>query len=369
MGACNCTERIPEPETKLDLPVHVQGSKHQEQSKQEEPPNPVFIQRPLFVEPDVLYVQHAFQSYIERKRLEQKQGEMINFSDSDDIHADHSTETAVEDIIARLSEPAKATYRRISPLALHRQVNNVITLSPRLLTESGDVYIGQWAVRNDGIPSRKGKGKLATPAGALLEGYWKGGKLHLIGRIIYPNGDYYEGPFVEGVRSGKGRFETYERKTVYIGDWQDDARQGYGIETFDDGSRYEGQFTADAKTGKGKFSWKDGSTYDGEFVEGRLEGFGEYSWYDGRHYAGHWLAGKMNGKGFFTYKDGKSYDGEYLNDKKHGYGVYKWEGQMYEGEWFQGKMHGFGYLTSSKGRKRYEFRDGNKVREAPEQLN
>ena len=364
MGSCNCADRVPEQETKLDLPGH--SKPKAVESQQEDPSSVIIVDRPLFAENDVLYVQHAFKSYLERKRLEHMQDQMIDFEDSAEINPDLSTETAIVDIYSRLSEPAKATFRRISPLLLHRQVKNVVTLGPRLLTETGDVYMGQWAVREDGKPCRKGKGKLVTPAGALLEGYWKNGKLHLSGRIIYPNGDCYEGPFVEGVRSGKGRFETFERKAVYIGDWDEDVRQGYGIEQFEDGSRYEGAFSADSKTGKGKFSWKDGSAYDGDFIEGRLEGFGTYAWYDGRKYSGLWKSGKMNGKGSFTYKDGKSYDGEYLNDKKHGFGVYKWEGQMYEGEWYQGKMHGFGYLTNTKGRKRYEFRDGNKVREAPE---
>lgn len=303
---------------------------------------------------------------MERMRLERLKGEMIDFPDSPNIAPDHSTEIACWDIISLLSEPAQATYRRLFPLVLQRQVRDLAILGPRKLTASGDVYIGQWEVRRDGRPCRKGKGKSVTSAGALLEGYWKDGKLHLLGRIIYPNGDYYEGSFADGIRSGKGRFETYEAKIVFTGDWENDMRQGYGLEIFEDGSRYEGAFQADSKTGKGTFQWKDGSSYTGEFVEGRLEGFGIYVWFDGRRYEGCWRNGKMHGKGKFTYRDGVCYEGEYLDDKKHGYGVYVWEGRKYEGEWFQGKMHGFGYLTTGAGRKRFEFCDGNKVKAIPE---
>lgn len=367
MGSCNCNDRSAEPETRLDLPVN-----HQ-------PVSQAAAQSSLYEEPavevaadlgsdqiKVRELQMAWKGYLDRKRLSHRMTDMLDFPDPPSVPQDSSTETEVTDIIPRLTDPAKATYSRISRLLLDKNVKDVVMLGPRVLTDSGDIYIGQWATRKDGVPSRKGKGKLVTTSGALLEGYWNAGKLHLMGRIIYPNGDFYEGEFFEGIRRGKGRFETYERRSVYIGDWDNDVRQGYGIETFEDGSRYEGTFTADTKTGKGKFTWKDGSAYDGDFVEGRLEGSGVYSWQDGRLYIGEWKGGKMNGNGKFTYKDGKSYEGQYLNDKKHGYGVYKWEGKTYEGEWFQGKMHGFGYMTTSQGRKRYEFRDGNKVREAPE---
>ena len=368
MGACNCGERSTEPEQVVDVMEKVPGSQTlaaveeaQIEDLQSQNDN-----EPLYSKNEVETIQNSIRSYIDRKRIQRLADDMLLIPDDPDAHADPSVDYFIGNFLDLLSEPARSTFSRVSRLVLDKQVKNTVSLGTKRLVETGDIYIGQWAVRTDGLPVRQGKGKLITTQGALFEGYWRSGHLHHLGRIIYHNGDYFEGRFEKGMRVGQGRFETFERKTVYIGAWENDVRHGYGIETFDDGARYEGQFTEDRKTGKGRFLWKDGSSYDGDFIDGKLEGHGTYRWYDKREYTGSWKDGKMNGFGKFTYKDGKTYEGEYVNDKKQGYGVYKWEGQEYAGDWLNGKMHGFGYLTSSKGKKRYQFDNGNKIREAPE---
>jgi hypothetical protein len=274
----------------------------------------------------------------------------------------------VEDVAGLLTAEAKATLERLPKLTLERDVKNVVNGGTKRLTKTNSIYIGQWAIRADGLPARKGKGKLFTSDKGLFEGYWKDGKLHLQGRIIYPNGDYYEGQFENGLRSGAGKFETFNQNSWYNGTWKEDAKHGSGYERFEDGSRYEGDFVNDQKTGKGKFVWADGSSYTGDFLDGQLTGHGDYRWKDGRMYLGEWKDGKMNGRGKFTYADGvKVYEGQYVNDKKEGMGVYKWEDGLYDGPWLKGKMNGIGYLTNSKGvKKRVEFNNGTKVKEIPE---
>jgi hypothetical protein len=40
--------------------------------------------------------------------------------------------------------------------------------------------------------------------GSIYEGYWIDDKYHIRGRMIYPNGDYYEGGYNYGVYHGVG---------------------------------------------------------------------------------------------------------------------------------------------------------------------
>ena len=42
----------------------------------------------------------------------------------------------------------------------------------------------------------------------------------------------------------------YENGSVYDGEFENDARQGWGLQKFSDGSRYEGTWHADAITGQ-----------------------------------------------------------------------------------------------------------------------
>ena len=70
----------------------------------------------------------------------------------------------------------------------------------------------------------------------------------------YPEGRY-EGEIVNGKREGKGKFyynndEDYMGK-VYDGEWKNDMREGRGIETWPDGERFEGYFINDLRNGKG----------------------------------------------------------------------------------------------------------------------
>ena len=75
--------------------------------------------------------------------------------------------------------------------------------------------------------------------------------------IVYENGEYYKGDFINGMFHGKG---------VYV--WAN-------------GERYEGDFFFNRRTGKGVYFWPSGERYEGEFADGKLEGWGIYTWPDG----------------------------------------------------------------------------------------
>lgn len=83
-----------------------------------------------------------------------------------------------------------------------------------MVTKTGETYLGEWEA-----DQRKGKG-----------------------RLILPNGDYYEGDFLDNKANGKGIFNSEETGITYEGEFKDDRQEGKGKETHPNGAFYEGQF-------------------------------------------------------------------------------------------------------------------------------
>ena len=113
------------------------------------------------------------------------------------------------------------------------------------------------------------------------------------------DGSVYEGPLVDGKRTGKGTL-TWPSGDIYEGDWRDDKRNGKGTMTLTNGNIYEGDFVDDKLHGKGKYTWgKDslwaGDVYEGDFVDGKFNGIGTYTYADGRVESGRWKDGKFLG--------------------------------------------------------------------------
>lgn len=63
---------------------------------------------------------------------------------------------------------------------------------------------------------------------------------HGIGVQVWPDGAKYEGMWVKGKASGKGKM-THNDGDTYYGEWKDDNAHGYGVYIhFKTGSKYEG---------------------------------------------------------------------------------------------------------------------------------
>lgn len=95
-----------------------------------------------------------------------------------------------------------------------------------------------------------------TYSGALVEGVREGE-----GSLQWANGDVYEGQFKNGLRHGKGRYDSLpirmlcliynpnrlfhrfveKNGRVYNGNWSLSMKQGEGVETFKNGDEYTGQ--------------------------------------------------------------------------------------------------------------------------------
>ena len=63
-------------------------------------------------------------------------------------------------------------------------------------------------------------------------------------------GDVYVGDFLDGKRSGRGRYFTAADNTIYDGEWSNDRRQGEGTILNAIGEISSGEFRTDHMEGK-----------------------------------------------------------------------------------------------------------------------
>ncbi|XP_068705991.1 radial spoke head 1 homolog [Montipora foliosa] len=113
----------------------------------------------------------------------------------------------------------------------------------------------------------------------------KGGKADsgpvvLRGVYIFPNGDKYDGEYIQ-IEEGL-------------------QRQGYGVHTTSDGLSYHGNWDGDKMNGQGKLVHPSGALYEGKFVNNMFHGYGKYTWSDGSFYEGNFNENRLEGQGTFT---------------------------------------------------------------------
>ena len=97
---------------------------------------------------------------------------------------------------------------------------------------------------------RQGKGKILFPDGGYYEGEFKDDNYHGKGTLLVK--DYkYTGEFEEGKKKGKGKIEYFNpSKKIYEGSFIDDVQCGYGKELSEDGTYYEGISQMEKRTTK-----------------------------------------------------------------------------------------------------------------------
>ncbi|KAL0852518.1 hypothetical protein ABMA27_017037 [Loxostege sticticalis] len=180
----------------------------------------------------------------------------------------------------------------------------------KLEWNDGRMYTGQFY---KGVI--QGSGKMELPAVGIYEGQWKDGQQNGHGSFKYVNGDVYEGHFKDGLPHGHGMKKEghfmASVASVYIGEWANGLKQGYGI--MDDimtGEKYLGSWSNDMKHGCGLIVTLDGIYYEGVFVQDVLTGHGVMVFEDGTHYEGEFKsAGIFCGKGTLTFRSGDRLEG------------------------------------------------------------
>ncbi|XP_032229987.2 MORN repeat-containing protein 2 isoform X1 [Nematostella vectensis] len=120
---------------------------------------------------------------------------------------------------------------------------------------------------------------------ASKKGEKKGGKADqgqtiLKGVYMFPNGDKYDGEYIQcdgGLqRHGYGEHITTSG-LCYQGNWSDDKMNGKGKLIHPSRAVYEGEFVNNEFSGFGRYTWADGSSYEGNFSDNKLEGYGNFT--------------------------------------------------------------------------------------------
>lgn len=84
------------------------------------------------------------------------------------------------------------------------------------------------------------------------------------------SGDY-SGSLYEGKKHGIGKM-IYQNGNIYEGEWANDRRNGKGKQIYIDGSTYEGEWSNDSIQGKGTWIENNGKKYVGDFANGKWNG-------------------------------------------------------------------------------------------------
>ena len=87
-----------------------------------------------------------------------------------------------------------------------------------------------------------------TPDGSYFEGTYSLGQ-PAKGKILFSNGDLYEGPFKEGKFHGRGQL-TFADGRKYVGEFSKGSLEGFGRLTFPTKSWYEGNWKGSILYGK-----------------------------------------------------------------------------------------------------------------------
>ncbi len=140
------------------------------------------------------------------------------------------------------------------------------------------------------------------------------------GLLKFPNGDLYDGEFLNGTPHGHGECR-YKHGVVYDGEWKAGKKSGLGklhrklaFRECDNTLIYDGEWKEDDFHGLGQH-WNEGDYYEGEWKDGYRHGLGLYKHASGCIYHGQYRDGRRHGRGTFTWRNGVTFSGVYCNDE------------------------------------------------------
>lgn len=81
-------------------------------------------------------------------------------------------------------------------------------------------------------------------------GTFKDDKIHGEGKLVYANGDTFEGSFAENKKNGKGIYTNKSKNEIYEGVWNMDVKSGEFRETkIDKNERIVGEYVNGERNG------------------------------------------------------------------------------------------------------------------------
>lgn len=121
------------------------------------------------------------------------------------------------------------------------------------------------------------------------------------GKIVWADGNRFEGTLIRGIKEGKGEF-IWTNGQRYTGDWARDLPNGKGTIVFPNGNRYVGEIRDGIPNGHGTMRFKGGDVYEGAWNKGKSDGQGRYTWANGSYWEGEFSNDQRteNGKMVFS---------------------------------------------------------------------
>jgi len=181
--------------------------------------------------------------------------------------------------------------------------------------QRGTIYwVGKSIIGEDGQPTG------VHLRGASYNGEWQDNKKEGYGVQVYPNGEKYEGQWGSGLRHGEGTLwvpvgKAQKLRKLYVGGWVNDKRHGKGTCYLKNGESFHGYWDNGDMHGEGTLRYENGDLYVGEWHVGQRSGQGTLNKANGDCYEGYWLNDKREGNGSYFYADkGKVFVGEWAND-------------------------------------------------------
>ncbi|KAF5269136.1 hypothetical protein FQR65_LT02436 [Abscondita terminalis] len=201
-----------------------------------------------------------------------------------------------------------------------------------------------------------GYGKFKWADGTIYEGDFVNGYATGHGVLRYPDLTIYKGEFCNSVLQGYGELNIsltamtyngfwkdgkkhgngwmlYESDDWYNGEWFEGKRHGKGVRNYKTGEKYQGNWSNNLYHGKGTFVWTNNDVYTGDWENGKMHGYGEYTWnsflnekfiYPVQNtYKGLWKEGVREGAGVldFGFDSGARLAAVFCNNRKHGAGI------------------------------------------------
>ncbi|KAM9115768.1 MORN repeat-containing protein 1 [Pangshura tecta] len=185
---------------------------------------------------------------------------------------------------------------------------------------------------------REGYGLYVYPNSFFqYEGEWKQGRKHGHGKLLFKDGSYYEGEFVDGEIMGNGLRYWASTGNTYSGQFVSGELHGHGVMQYKDSGKYEGEFSYGMREGHGLLVDKDGQTYQGTFYNNKKHGGGKMTFKNGDKYEGDWIMDQQQGHGVLHCADGTVYEGQWRNGVFNGQGTeIHCSGVIYDGLWING---------------------------------
>eukprot|EP00607_Mallomonas_marina_P000145 CAMPEP_0182428752 /NCGR_PEP_ID=MMETSP1167-20130531/23342_1 /TAXON_ID=2988 /ORGANISM="Mallomonas Sp, Strain CCMP3275" /LENGTH=223 /DNA_ID=CAMNT_0024611817 /DNA_START=126 /DNA_END=794 /DNA_ORIENTATION=+ len=128
---------------------------------------------------------------------------------------------------------------------------------------------------------------------ARYEGNYVDGMRTGLGRMVYPNGDTYEGEFFENKMQGEGSYTYKKTNDIYSGTWVNNKKQGEGRYEFGQDTSILNGVWENGQMVTGMWELKKQGTYKGDFERSRPLGQGRFSFANGLYQDGMFVKEKV----------------------------------------------------------------------------